>query len=112
MQSCRHYGIIPALQKGALLFLNPNVFHEILPTGIDDLAVNFIILPQSSSRPVSMIGRENVLRDFLLATLSGAVDGSGWLHIRAQGVVSVENLLKSMIWTLVDSRSGALRTNQ
>lgn len=94
------------LRTGDLLFLNQNVSHEILPTGAEDLAVNFIILPQFFSRPISMIERENVLRDFLLATLSGAVDGSGWLHIRAQGLVPVENLLESMIWTLMDGQSG------
>lgn len=95
------------LEAGDLLFLNQNVSHEILPTGAKDLAVNFIILPQFFSRPVSMIERENVLRDFLLATLSGAVDGSGWLHIRAEGLVPVENLLESMIWTLLDRHSGS-----
>ena len=94
------------LRRGDLLFLNQNVTHEVLPTQADDLAVNFIILPQFFSRPVSMIERENVLRDFLLATLSGTVDGSGWLHIRAEGLVPVENLLESMIWTLVDHRGG------
>lgn len=94
------------LRAGDLLFLNQNVSHEILPTGMEDLAINFIILPQFFSRPVSMIERENVLRDFLLATLSGAVDGSGWLHIRTQGLVPVENLLESMTWTLIDGQSG------
>lgn len=94
------------LRVGDILFLNQNVSHEILPTGAEDLAVNFIILPQFFSRPVSMIERENVLRDFLLATLSGAVDGSGWFHIRAKGLVPVENLLEGMIWTLIDGRAG------
>lgn len=94
------------LEAGDLLFLNQNVSHEILPTGAEDLAVNFIILPQFFSRPISMIERENVLRDFLLATLSGAVDGSGWLHIRARELVPVENLLESMIWTLMDGQAG------
>lgn len=94
------------LRRGDLLFLNQNVSHEVLPTRADDLAVNFIILPQFFSRPVSMIERENVLRDFLMATLSGAVDGSGWLHIRAEGLVPVENLLESMIWTLKDRQGG------
>lgn len=94
------------LRAGDLLFLNQNASHEILPTGAQDLAVNFIILPQFFSRPISMIERENVLRDFLVATLSGAVDGSGWLHIRAEGLVPVENQLESMIWTLMDGRSG------
>lgn len=95
------------LRAGDLLFLNQNVSHEILPTAEEDLAVNFIILPQFFSRPVSMIERENVLRDFLLDTLSGAVDGSGWLHTRTAGLVPVENLLESMIWTLTGAQAGS-----
>ncbi len=34
------------LKEGDLLFLNQNVYHEILPAGEEDLAVNFIILPE------------------------------------------------------------------
>lgn len=94
------------LREGDLLFLNQNAAHEILPTGMDDVAVNFIILPQFFSRPISMIERENVLRDFLLAALSGAVDAADCLHIHAQGLVPVENLLESMIWTLLDRQAG------
>lgn len=95
------------LIEGDLLFLNQNTAHEIMPTGADDLAVNFIILPQFFSRPISMIERENVLRDFLLAALSGAVESTGCLHIRAKGLVPVENLLESMIWTLWDHQGGS-----
>lgn len=95
------------LMEGDLLFLNQNVAHEIMPAGMDDLAVNFIVLPQFFSRPVSMIERENVLRDFLLAALSGAVGATGCLHIRAKGLVPVENLLESMIWTLLDHQGGS-----
>lgn len=95
------------LHKGDLLFLNQNVSHEILPTGWEDVAVNFIILPQFFSRPISMIERENVLRDFMLATLIGAADGSGCLHIPIEGLVPVENLLESMIWTIIDRKTGS-----
>lgn len=95
------------LTQGDLLFLNQNAAHEIMPTGMDDLAVNFIILPQFFSRPVSMIERENVLRDFLLAALSGAVGATGCLHIHAKGLVPVENLLESMVWTLLDHQAGS-----
>ena len=34
------------LQEGDLLFLNQNASHEILPAGENDIAVNFIILPE------------------------------------------------------------------
>ena len=94
------------LRAGDLLFLSRNVSHEILPTGAEDLAVNFIILPQFFSRPISMIEPENILRDFLLGTLTGAVDSSGYLHVRTAELVPIENLLESMIWTLMAHRVG------
>ena len=100
------------LQEGDLLFLNQNVRHEILPASEEDIAVNFIILPEFFHRPISMIERENVLRDFLVSTLTGETGLSDYLHIRAKGIVPVENLLESMIWTLIDGRSGINTINQ
>lgn len=90
------------LEPGDLLFLNQNVYHEILPAGEGDLAVNFIILPQFFERPLSMIERENVLRDFLVSTLTGDGKSSDYLHVRTRGIVTVENLLEGMIWTLIE----------
>ena len=94
------------LKEGDLLFLNQNACHEILPAGEGDVAVNFIILPEFFHRPVSMIERENVLRDFLVSTLSGESGLSDYLHISAKGIVPVENLMESMIWTIRERRSG------
>ena len=100
------------LEEGDLLFLNQNVRHEILPASGEDIAVNFIILPEFFHRPISMIERENILRDFLISTLTGETGLSDYLHIRAKGIVPVENLLESMIWTLMDGRSGVNAINQ
>ena len=44
------------LEEGDLLFLNQNVYHEILPSGENDIAVNFIILPEFFDRPPSHDG--------------------------------------------------------
>ena len=100
------------LREGDLLFLNQNAWHEILPAAKGDLAVNFIILPEFFLRPISMIERENVLRDFLISTLAGETGLSDYLHIRAKGIVPVENLIESMIWTLMDGRPGIHTINQ
>jgi len=94
------------LQEGGLLFLSQNACHEIFPAGEGDVAVNFIILPEFFQRPISMIERENVLRDFLLSTLTGETGLSSYLHIPAKGIVPVENLMESMIWTILQHRSG------
>ena len=89
------------LKEGDLLFLNQNVYHEILPAGEEDLAVNFIILPEFFDRPISMVERENILRDFLISTLAGDTAINDYLYIRTRGIVPVENLLENMIWTIL-----------
>jgi len=94
------------LQEGDLLFLSQNASHEIFPASETDVAVNFIILPEFFQRPISMIERENVLRDFLLSTVSGETGLSSYLHIPARGIVPVEDLMESMIWTILQHPSG------
>lgn len=94
------------LQEGDLLFLNQNAGHEILPAGEEDIAVNFIILPEFFHRPISMIERENILRDFLVSALSGESGFFNYLRIPAKGIVPVENLVENMIWTILERRGG------
>ena len=79
------------LEEGDLLFLNQNVYHEILPSGENDIAVNFIILPEFFDRPISMVERENIMRDFLISTLAGDTAINDYLYIRTKGIVPVEN---------------------
>lgn len=100
------------LRQGDLLFLNQAVYHEILPAGEDDVGVNFIILPQFFDRSFRMLEQENVLRDFLISTLSGESAFAGWLHIAAGDILPVENLLENMIWTLLEKKPGVNLMNQ
>ena len=86
------------LQEGDLLFLNQNVTQEILPAKQDDIAVNFIILPEFFNKSLSMIEQENILRDFLISTLSN--ESSFYLHFSTKNILPVQNLLENMIWTL------------
>ena len=58
------------LNEGDLLFLNQNATQEILPAGEEDIAVNFVILPEFFNVSFSMMQEENVLRDFLLPIMS------------------------------------------
>jgi AraC-like DNA-binding protein len=90
---------------GDLLFLNKHARHEILPAGENDLAVNFIILPEFFNRPISMIDREDMLRDFLIASVTGNDASVDYLYIPASGIVQVENLMENMIFSLLDSSS-------
>lgn len=58
------------VDKGELLFLNQHTTHEILPAGIDDIGINFIILPEFFDVTFSMVGRDNVLANFLVGMLN------------------------------------------
>ena len=100
------------LEEGDLLFLNQNISQEILPAGQEDIAVNFIILPEFFDRTISMIERENVLRDFLVATLSGKTSGADYLHFKGKDILPVQNLLENMIWTLIHQKTGTNTINQ
>lgn len=100
------------MEPGDLLFLNQTVYHEILPASEGDLAVNFIILPEFFDRTISVIERENVLRDFLISVLSGDTSLTSYLYIRARDILPVQNLMESMIWTLLHRTSGTNTLNQ
>lgn len=88
------------LEEGDLLFLNQNASQEIFPASIDDIAVNFIILPEFFDHPLTMIEQENVMRDFLLGALSGSTSLYSYLHFRSKDMLPIQNLLENMIWTI------------
>lgn len=100
------------LSAGDLLFLNQNATQEILPASKNDIAVNFIILPEFFSRSISMIEKENVLRDFLLASLCETSSTYSYLHFEAKEILPVQNLLENMIWTIFANRPDTNTINQ
>lgn len=100
------------LQKGDLLFLNQYATQEILPAGEQDIAVNFIILPEFFDRTLPMLEKENVLRDFLVSSLSQDSSLSSYLHFQAKDILPAQNLIENMIWTLLSGKSGTNTLNQ
>lgn len=100
------------LNEGDLLFLNQNVTQEIEAARETDIAVNFIILPEFFDQAFNMIEQENVLRDFLLSTLSQDTSLTNYLHFQAKDILPVQNLLENMIWTLIEKKTGVNTINQ
>ncbi len=90
------------LREGDILFLNQNVSHEILPAGKDDIAVNFIILPEFFSKSIAMLENDNVLRDFLLSSVSGKSENLSYLLFESKGILPVNNLIENMIWMIIN----------
>lgn len=96
------------LKEGDLLFLNQYASQEILPAKENDIAVNFIILPEFFDRPITMIDESSIIRDFLLNALSGGTSLYSYLLFSAKDLLPVTNLLENMIWTII---SGKKNTN-
>lgn len=100
------------IEAGELLFLNQFTRHEILPAGKNDIAINFMILPDFFDVAYTMAGSNNVLADFLVNVLRQNEEKGEYLHFRVAEVLQIQNLLENMIYSLVTGRGDQNRINQ
>ena len=100
------------VKAGEILFLNQYTHHEILPSGEDDLAVNFIVLPEFFDVASAMIGRDNVLADFLVNILRQNQEKGEYLHFKVAGVLQIQNLMENMIVSLINGEQQNNLINQ
>ena len=98
--------------KGELLFLNQFTRHEILPAGENDIAINFMVLPEFFDVAYSMAGNNNVLADFLVNILRQDEERGQYLYFRVSEVLQIQNLLENMIYSLVTGNGENNRINQ
>lgn len=89
------------LNEGEILFLNRHCRHAIKRAGLDDVAVNFIVLPQFFERALGMIGSNNTLGKFLLSSIRNETDGINWLHFHVAGIIPVQNLVENLIYNII-----------
>lgn len=101
------------LGQGELLFLSQWAVQEIYPAGEEDIAVNFIVLPQFFEYGLGMMEpEENLLRSFVIDCLRGENRTAGYLHFRVADVLPVQNLVENLIWTIWNRQPNRRRTNQ
>lgn len=101
------------LKEGELLFLNQHAVQEIQPAGQDDIAVNFIILPEFFDTAFRMMGEEeNLLRDFIVGCLCDDTRYGRYLHFQIADVLPVQNLVENLVWSLMHEREGMQAMNQ
>ncbi len=101
------------LQQGELLFLSQWAVQEIYPAGEEDIAVNFIVLPQFFEYGLGMMEpEENLLRSFVIDCLRGENRAAGYLHFRVADVLPVQNLVENLIWTIWNRQPNRRRANQ
>jgi len=90
------------LQQGDLLFLSQSAVHEVLRAELEDIAVNFIVLPEFFVSSLTAVGEEETpLRRFLVDCLCGQKNGPGYLQFRVSHLIPVQNLMENLLWTLI-----------
>lgn len=97
-------GQVIHLKEGELLFMNQSATHEICKASHEDIAVNFIVLPEFFSTPLFFVDEEETpLHSFLVGCLCGKNVGSGYLHFEVADVPPIQNLLENLIWLLLEN---------
>lgn len=100
------------LREGELLFLSQKARQELFPAGQEDIAVNFIVLPQFFDEGLRMLGEtESPLRAFLLDALQGRGKTS-YLHFKVADILPIQNLLENLIWSLWNHETNQRAINQ
>lgn len=87
------------LRTGELLFLGKGCTHEVMPAGLDDIGVNFIVLPEFFQTAFRMMEGKSVLSDFVIGNLTGKYEKMPYLCFHVADVLPVQNLLENMIWS-------------
>lgn len=101
------------LGQGELLFLSQTATQEIYRAGEEDIAVNFIVLPEFFQYGLNMMEpEENQLRSFVVDCLRGKNQSPGYLHFKVADVLPVQNLVENLIWTIWHRQPNKRRTNQ
>lgn len=100
------------LSEGELLFLGQNAKQEILPASGNDVAVNFIILPQFFEKTLEMLGAEETpLKKFIVESLFKK-ENPGYLHFKVSDILPIQNLIENLLWTLVSNMPNKRNINQ
>lgn len=101
-----------AVKAGELLFLGSNTWHEILPAGKDDVAVNFMIRPVFFRTAFDMMDEQNVLSDFIIACLAGDGSADQFLHFAVSDVQPVQNLVENLLYSLCYAEEASEKINE
>lgn len=93
------------MNEGDILLLNQNVYHEILVTTENDIAVNFIIMPEFFDKAFLMIEEQNFIWEFIISCARSNRYDTNYLYFKTSGIVPVENLMENLIWSILNKVS-------
>jgi AraC-like DNA-binding protein len=92
------------LREGDLLFLNQHATQEIYPASENDIAVNFMILPEFFDVVLPMMGAQpSALREFIVSCLTKKDMSSNFLYFNVSGILPIQNLMENLIWNMLET---------
>ncbi len=101
------------LTAGDLLFLTQGAVQEIEAAEMDDIAVNFIVMPKFFDTTLRAIGKEETpLKTFLVDCLNSQQSSTAYLYFHAADLLPVQNLVENLIYTLIQSPANRRNLNQ
>lgn len=100
------------LNAGEFLFLNQFAYHEIDKAGEEDIAVNFLVLPEFFDQAFEMVGKDNLLSIFLLSSLQREAGEVSYLYFKVADVLPVQNLAENLVWSIANRQSNDRKLNQ
>lgn len=99
------------LHEGELLLFGQGARQEILPAGENDIAVNFLILPQFFDKVLEMLDEDKTpLRKFIMDSLGNSTGNTNCLYFQVADVLPIQNLIENLIWTLLRGTSPSRRS--
>jgi AraC-like DNA-binding protein len=101
------------LNKGELLFLSQNAKQEIMPASQDDIAVNFIILPEFFDKTLLMLEREETpIKKFVIDCILNRESTTPYLYFKVADILPIQNLVENLVWTLLNNVQNKRSINQ
>lgn len=101
------------LKEGELLFLSTNAVQEIKCANENDIAVNFVILPQFFDKVLEMLGEEeSPLKSFVIDSLSKKDNKNSYLHFKVADILTIQNLIENLLYNLLSDVRGKRNVNQ
>ncbi len=101
------------LKEGDILLMNQHAEQEILPAGRNDIAVNFMILPEFFDTAFRMLGKEeNALRGFIISCLTEKNKGGNYLCFAVSGILPVQNIIENLIYGMTEASPNRRSLNE
>lgn len=97
---------------GELLFMNQYVRHEILECGENDLAVNFIVMPEFFGKVMQMVGEGNILADFMVNILQQKGSMAQYLYFPVAYDRCIQNLMGNIIFSITHKQHNTEHIHQ